>query len=111
MKYIYTKKKKKKPSEPKRFTKPPLLPSFSKTPLPPHIHHRSNTIALLHNIKSLINIIQCLAMRDKLIHLQLPRQIIIDQIGELGAAFDTAKGTTFPDATRDELECCDLVGN
>lgn len=50
-------------------------------------------------------------MRDELIHLELPRQIIIDQIGELGATFDTAKGTTFPDATRDELKCCDLVGN
>ena len=46
-------------------------------------------------------------MRDEFIHLQFTRHVIVDQIRELGAAFDAAKGTAFPYAARDELECCE----
>ena len=70
-----------------------------------HINDATNAIALLHVIKSSSNVIQRLAVGDELIDLQLAVQIIINQVGKLGAAFDTAECTALPDTAGDKLEC------
>ena len=43
-------------------------------------------------------------MCDELINLKLPVQVVIDEIGELSAAFDAAKSAALPHTTSDELE-------
>jgi len=70
----------------------------------PHVHHATNTIALLHRLECCVDIVQRLAVRDELVHLQLAGQVVVNQARELGAAFDAAEGAAFPDAAGDELE-------
>jgi hypothetical protein len=60
----------------------------------------------MHIMKRIINPRQLLAMRDKLIHLEFARHVIVDEIGQLRAAFDAAEGAALPYATGDELESC-----
>lgn len=43
-------------------------------------------------------------MRDELVHLELALQVVVDQIGQLGAALDAAEGAALPHAAGDELE-------
>ena len=43
-------------------------------------------------------------MGDELIDLEFARHVIVDEVRELGAAFDAAESAAFPDAARDELE-------
>lgn len=45
-------------------------------------------------------------MGDELVNLQLAVEVVVDEIRKLSAALDTAKGTTLPYASSDELECC-----
>jgi hypothetical protein len=60
---------------------------------------------LLHDIKSLVNILQSLAVGNELINLELALQVVINQVWKLRAAFDSTKGTTTPDTASDKLEC------
>lgn len=94
------------------FSRAPFLP-FSNSPPDafihlrlPHIDHTSNTITSLHILKCSVDLLQRLPMRDKLINLQFPVEIIVHQIRQLAAALDPAKGATLPLATGDELEGC-----
>lgn len=49
----------------------------------PHVYDTSDTISCLHVMESLVDIRQRLAVGDKLIHLQLPLQIVIYERGQL----------------------------
>ena len=69
-----------------------------------HIDYTSNTVPSLHGFKPAVDLAQRLPVRDELIHLQLAGQVIVDEIRQLGAAFDAAEGATAPDAAGDELE-------
>ena len=85
-------------------------PHHTPTPLPshlrlPHVDHTPNTITLLHRIESLVDILQCLAMSDKLIDLQLTSHVVVNQIRKLRASFDATKSAAFPDTASDKLEC------
>ena len=70
-----------------------------------HIHHTSDAISRLHILKRSIDLLQRLPMCDELIDLQFTRHVVVHQIWELRAAFDTAKSAPFPHTARDELEC------
>ena len=45
-------------------------------------------------------------MRDELVHLQSALEVVSDEIGQLRAPLDAAKGAAFPYAARHQLECC-----
>ena len=82
-------------------TGPPVRPSLHF----PHIHHTSDAISRFHVLECGIDFIQWLPVRDEFIDLQLAGHVVIHQVWELRAAFDTAKSASFPYAAGDELEC------
>ena len=75
----------------------------------PHINDTPDTIPSLHILKRSIDALQRLSMRDKFIDLQLPCHVIVHEIWKLGTSLDAAKGTSFPYAAGDELECWDRM--
>jgi hypothetical protein len=70
-----------------------------------HINHAPNAVASLHIRESLVDILKRLPVGNELIDLELPRHVIVDEAGELRAAFDAAERATLPYTTGDELEC------
>ena len=69
-------------------------PSYSHKPhLLPHVDYTSNTISLLHCLKSSIDLWKRLPVGDELVDLELALHVIINQVRELGATLDSAKGT------------------
>jgi hypothetical protein len=71
----------------------------------PHIDDATDTVSSLHLLKSRVDIRQWLAVSDEFVNLESTLGVIVNQGWELAAALDSAKGTSFPDATGDELEC------
>src|SRR6266566_1964473 len=69
-----------------------------------HIHHGANAIPAPHGLKRLIDLPQRLPVRDELVHLELPLQVVAHQVGQLAAALDAAEGAAAPHAARHELE-------
>lgn len=59
-----------------------------------HVHYAANAVTLLHNLKRLVHLLQRLAVRDELVDLQLACHVVIHQVRELGAAFDSSKSTS-----------------
>jgi hypothetical protein len=59
-----------------------------------HVHDTSDAISLLHILKRIIDVFKGLAVRDELVHLELALHVVVNQVGQLGAAFDSAKGTS-----------------
>lgn len=70
----------------------------------PHRNDTSDTVALLHIRKGLVDAVQRLSVRDELVDLEFPGHIIVDEVGQLGPALDAAERATFPYAAGDELE-------
>lgn len=66
---------------------------------------------MLHRVKRVIDSWKDLSMADELVHLQLSGQVIVDQIGKLGATLDATEGATFPYAACHELERCQYLKN
>ena len=73
------------------------------------VQHGADAVALLHELKGLVDGGQRLAVGDELVHLEAAVEVVLDEVGELAAALDAAKGAALPDAARDQLECCDGV--
>ena len=71
-----------------------------------HGDDSTDAVALLHNIEGIVDLCQCLAVRDELVDLELAVKVVPDQTGELAAALDAAESTALPHPTSDELECC-----
>jgi len=71
----------------------------------PHIDNAADAITLLHIVECGSDVVERLAVGDELINLQLALHVIVDQVGKLGASFDTTESTTPPDTAGDELEC------
>lgn len=69
-----------------------------------HIHHASYAVASLHILKCGIDVVQGLPVRDKLVDLQLSGHVVVDQIWQLRAPFDTAESTAFPYTSGYELK-------
>jgi hypothetical protein len=59
-----------------------------------HVNNTANAITLLHIVESLVNVCEWLPVSDKFINLQLALQVIIDQVRELAATLNSAKGTS-----------------
>jgi len=75
------------------------------TPLSlPHIDHAPDAAPILHIREGLVDTLQRLPMRDELVDLELAGHVVVDQVGQLRAAFDAAERAAFPYAARDELE-------
>ncbi len=70
-----------------------------------HVHHTSYAISRLHILKCSVDVVQWLPVRDEFVDLQLAGHVVVHQVRELRAAFDTAKSASFPDTAGDELEC------
>lgn len=69
-----------------------------------HINNASNTVSLFHHFECTVDLVQCLPMRDELVHLQFAGHVVVNQVGKLGAALDPAEGASFPYTAGDELE-------
>jgi len=69
-----------------------------------HGNHRPDAVTLLHDIEGGVDLGQCFAVGDELVHLQFTIEIILNQAGELCPALDAAKGTSLPDTSRYQLE-------
>jgi hypothetical protein len=74
-----------------------------------HVDNATNTVTLLHLVKGFVDTVQRLAVSDELVHLELAVQVVIDQTRQLCATLDTTEGTSLPDTTGDELECCYML--
>lgn len=70
----------------------------------PHVDHTSDAISGLHILKRSIDLVQWLPVRDEFIHLQLVGHVVVDQVRELRAAFDTAESAPLPYTAGDKLE-------
>ena len=68
------------------------------------VQHRADAVALLHELKGLVDLGQRLAVGDELVHLEAALEVVLDEVGKLAAALDAAKGAALPDAARDQLE-------
>jgi hypothetical protein len=60
----------------------------------PHINNATNAVALLHSLKSCIDLRERLPVSDEFVNLELALHVIINQVRELGAALDSAKSTS-----------------
>lgn len=45
-------------------------------------------------------------MGDELVDLKFALQVVVDKVGQLGAALDATEGASLPHTTGDELERC-----
>ena len=72
----------------------------------PHVDDAADAVASLHVAKGLVDLVEGLTVGDELVDLELSVHVVVDEVGELGAALDTAKGATLPDTSGDKLECC-----
>lgn len=70
-----------------------------------HIEDSPNAVALLHNLKSVVDLAQLLPVRDELIDLELALEVILDKVRQLRTALDTAERAALPLTTRHKLEC------
>ncbi len=70
-----------------------------------HVQHGADAVALLHDLEGVIDLGQRLAVRDELVDLEAPVEIVGHEAGQLGAALNAAERAALPDAARDELEC------
>jgi hypothetical protein len=73
-----------------------------------HVDDATDTVTLLHLIEGGVDTVQRLAVSDELVHLELAVEVVVDETRQLCATLDTTKGTSLPDTTSDELECCDM---
>lgn len=72
-----------------------------------HVDNATNTVTLLHLVEGAVDSTQRLAVSNELVHLELAVQVVVHQTGQLGAALDATEGTSLPDTTGNQLECCE----
>lgn len=58
-------------------------------------------------MESAVDAAEGLAVGDELVDLERAVHVVVDEVGELGAALDAAEGAALPHAASDELECCE----
>lgn len=73
------------------------------------VDHAADAVTLLHLFKGGVDVGQRLAVRDEFVHLELAGQIIINEVWELGTAFDATEGAALPHTTGNQLECYTTV--
>jgi len=57
-------------------------------------------------VEGLVDAAERLAVSDELVDLQLALHVVVDEIGQLGAALDAAESAALPHTAGDQLECC-----
>ena len=72
-----------------------------------HVNNAANALAGVHVVEGLVDAAERLTVGDELVDLQLALHVVVDQVGELRAALDTAESTALPHTAGDELECCE----
>lgn len=76
-----------------------------------HVDDAANAVACLHVAEGLVDACQRLAVSDELVDLELAIEVVLDEVGKLSAALDTAESATLPYTAGDELECCLQIVN
>lgn len=69
-----------------------------------HSNHRPDAVTLLHDLEGGVDLGQCFAVGDELVHLQFTIKVVLDEAGQLCPALNTTKGTSLPDTSRYKLE-------
>src|ERR1700753_2879415 len=67
-------------------------------------HHRTNTLAGMHQVEALVDLVEAENMGDHRVDLDLPVHVPVDDLGHVGAAARAAEGRTAPHAAGDELK-------
>lgn len=70
-----------------------------------HVDDAADAVASLHVAEGLVDLVEWLAVGDKLVDLEVALHVVVDEAGELGATLDAAKGAALPDTAGDKLEC------
>ena len=70
-----------------------------------HVDNAANAVARVHVVEGLVDAAEGLAVGDELVDLQLAGHVVVDEVGKLSAALDTAERAALPHAASDELEC------
>ncbi|KAG1647276.1 hypothetical protein GQR58_030726 [Nymphon striatum] len=68
------------------------------------LHNRTNGFAFVHQVKAVVDLVQCQFMRDHRINLDLAIHVPIDDFWHIGTPLGTAKSCPTPDATGNQLE-------
>ena len=64
----------------------------------PHVHNASDTVAGVHVMEGIVDLVQRLTVGDELVNLELSIQIVLDESGQLGATLDASESATTPDS-------------
>ena len=59
-----------------------------------HVHDAANAIALLHDLKGLVDVLKWLAVCDELVDFQFSCHVVINETRQLGATFDASESTS-----------------
>lgn len=71
-----------------------------------HGDDAAHTVAGLHVLESLVDLVQRLAVGDEFVDLEITVEVVLDKSWKLSAALHTTKGTSLPYTSGDKLECC-----
>lgn len=74
-----------------------------------HVNHTPNAVARSHRAEALVDLIECLAVRDEFVDLEFAVFVILDQSAHLRSPFHAAEGTASPYAACYELESWRIV--
>jgi hypothetical protein len=72
-----------------------------------HVNDAADAVAGVHVVEGLVDAAEWLAVGDEFVDLQLAGHVVVDEVGELSAAFDAAESAALPYAAGDELESCE----
>src|SRR6185437_629954 len=84
---------------------PPLFDTFdSNVTLPSENHDRTDRLALVHQIKALVDVLELQHMGDHRVDLDLAVHVPVDDFRHIGAAARATERGALPDPAGDELE-------
>lgn len=70
-----------------------------------HVDDTADAVAGLHVVEGAVDLVERLAVRDELVHLELARHVVVHEPRQLRPPLDAAKRAAAPRAPRHELEC------
>ena len=67
-------------------------------------HHRSDGFAFMHQIEGIVDFLKRHCVGDQIVNIDLPFHVPIHNLWHVSPPARAAKGGTFPDAARDQVE-------
>src|SRR5208282_4309423 len=86
-----------------RFARPPS-PAKGEGVDPSIDDHRSDRLALVHQVESVVDALERHLVGDEIVDVDLALHVPVDDLRHVGAPARAAEGRTLPDAAGDELE-------